>query len=69
MWSGRLRLQQYFMALLASLLKTTRKKKTNGPCGGWMEGEKKRSQDEEGSGVAPGGGAELTWRQLKPANR
>lgn len=66
MWSGRLRLQQYFMALLASLLKTTRKKKTKGP---WMEGERKRSQDEEGSGAAPGGGAELTWRQLKAANR
>lgn len=33
MWSGRLRLQQYFMAFLASLLKTMRKKKTKGPWG------------------------------------
>lgn len=36
MWSGRLRLQQYFMALLASLLKTMRKKKTKGP---WRVGQ------------------------------
>lgn len=32
-WSGRLRLQQYFMAFLASLLNTMRKKKTKGPWG------------------------------------
>lgn len=59
MWSGRLRLQQYFMALLASLLKTTRKKKTNGP---WRVGaaEKKRSQEKEGtSGSGGGRGAHL----------
>lgn len=39
MCSGRLRLQQYLRALLASLLKTTRKKKTKGP---WRDGQQKR---------------------------
>lgn len=69
MWSGRLRLQQYFMALLASLLKTTRKKKTNGP---WRVGWRKKGRGvrmKRGQGWLREGGAELTWRQLKPANR
>lgn len=51
------------------LIEDNSKEEDQRSLGGWMEGEKKRSQDEEGSGVAPGGGAELTWRQLKPANR
>lgn len=45
-WSGRLRLQQYFMAFLASLLKTMRKKKTKGPWGWTTEEGQRRDRNQ-----------------------